>query len=169
MLIGPERGAVEIVEKPVAVGPEERHPIRRRQKRGLFAGPVARLGLCLAEARSETDGAPGAEPRQDPDGFDRHVPVHPDEGRVGRAGQILQPSEGGDAAHGLSRRVNGPDLAAKADLPALVDHVRAPDPAADHGDGLGTQQPVETARHGPAPALSEGAGRSAGGIWGQMK
>jgi hypothetical protein len=158
MLVGPERRAVEIVQKA-----------HSSWARGCGISPAAATSRSckaprrpspprLAEAGGEADRAARTHGGQLGDHVDGRLAVHADEGGVGRAGQVGKTGHGGQAAHLGLCRMHRPDRAREPDLRALPDDIRAPGPAADHGDGAGAEQAVERLRMIRRPA----AGRAPG-------
>ena len=150
VLVGPERGPVEIVQHPVAIGPEDRHVAGRRQQRLLLGG-----------YRRRSPAAPRESPRRNRPRRPPHAPtaarqprswasrLTPTKGGVGGAGQVVDVGIGRQPGHRFAAGMYRPDLAGKADLAALLDDVGAPAAAADNGDGAGPQQPVQPAHHAP--------------------
>ena len=144
MLIGPQQRTVEVIDEPVAVGPDDRHIARGFQQRASCRlSAVPGLGLRLAETRWQNRSAPPApDVPQMAHRVDRQMPVDADECGIRHSGQRRQ-ATGTAATPPISARVgmDRPDRPVKPHLPALLDHRPAPGATADNGNGSGPQQP----------------------------
>jgi hypothetical protein len=118
--------------------------------------PVAAVDLAhgFLEAGGEADSPSGAAPGKPFDDLDGEVAVDPDEAGVGSLGQLLDGAEAGQAVDMVADRVHRPDLAVKAHLLALLDHVRPPEAAAEDGDRAGAEQAGEVGHPHPPSGRS---------------
>ena len=147
MLVGPQQRAVGIVDQPVAVRPDHRHVARRLDQRRLKRLALRVVAAGLLEAGGEADRPARAALAQFAHDVDGEVAVDTDETCVRCCRQIGQRPPCLDARHLVFGRMNRPDLAGKAHLDRLRDHVRRKEPAADHGDRFRAEQAGEVAGH----------------------
>jgi hypothetical protein len=138
VLVGPQRGAVEVVEDAVAVRPDQRHVTGGGEQAALQVHAVA---ADLGEAGGVTDRATGVATGERGDDLDGGLPPYPDEGRVGRR---RERGGVGEARQALDRRaawVHRPQLTGEADPPALPDDLGGHGPAEDR-DVPGREEPA---------------------------
>ena len=141
LLLGPQGGAVEVVDEAQAVRPHESHRAGRRDQVALQPGTLlAGLGV----PRGVADHAADAEPGELADHVDGPLAVDRHEGRVGYAGQQRQVGDAGDPAELLAVRVDRPEVPGVPDRPALLDGDlgRA---AADHHQAAGVEETLQLA------------------------
>ena len=144
VLVGPERGAVEVVDEAVAVGTEDRHVSGRFDERRLESrSRLPRLG----EARGVAHRAPRPPGGERPHHVDRAVAAHAHEGGVRRLGQVLHRTEAGQPRHLVPRRMYRVDRAREAHAPALLDDPRRL-ATADRADRAGIEEAREIGGHG---------------------
>lgn len=86
MLVGPQQGAVAIIDQAVAVRPNDRHVACNFHQFGLQPRSVRIIRAGLEKAGSEADRPARAALAQLADDLNREIAVDADEGRVRRAG-----------------------------------------------------------------------------------
>ena len=146
MLIGPQKRAVEVVDHPIAVRPQDRHLTRRRDEFRLQLRR-ARLG----PAGGKADRPARAHGGQFGHHLDRGKAVDADKGRIRHARQIGERWIGLQSPDLALGRMHRPDRPVKPHLAALLDDVQRP-AGAKYGDGLGTKETVK-AFHGRPPVM----------------
>ena len=102
--VAPERGRAVERDEPVAVGPEQGHPVRSRHQVGL-----ERRRARLGEARREHDGGAAAAPGGSADHVRDAVRRGRDNDRVDRLGQVVQRRHAQSTVHFAACRVDAPD------------------------------------------------------------
>ena len=139
VLVGPQRHAVEIVDDAIAIGADERHVAAGGDELALERRPFL---AGLGKAAGVDDRARRAERSEFADRGDRRLARRRDESRVRRARQFADRSEAGPPGKLAAARIDGPDLAGKADAVALPRDLLGLAPA-DDGDRARLQQTRE--------------------------
>jgi hypothetical protein len=137
--VGPQGGAVQVVENAVAVGADHGEIAGGASKRRLQR-PALVVGL--REARSVADGAPGALRREGLHEADVGLPGNGDEARVRRLREIPDVAVATTPGERPAPGVHRPDVAGEADAFRLADHLLGEAPAED-GDVPGAQEARE--------------------------
>ena len=153
VLIRPQRRALQVVDKPVAIRAEQRHGSSR-----LHQGLLQSLSLRarLAEAGGVTHHPAGAPGRQCAGHLHGELPAHAYEGGVRRRGQFIHRAIAGQPRHFLARGMDRVDGAGELHLLALSDHIVG-FASAYGADGAGLEQARQ--RHGGRGAVALGVRR----------
>ena len=139
MLVRPQRRTVDVVDEPVAIGPDHRHVARRIDQLAIEAHAIGIVRRFL-EARREADRTAGTTQGKFLHHLDRQVSVDADERRIGSARQIGNRAIGYDAANLVLGRMDRPYRAGETHFQALAHDIGAEEAAADHGDRKWPQQ-----------------------------
>ncbi len=154
VLIGPQQGPVQCIDKAIAIGPQNGHLPRRSNQLRLQAAAAFIFSRSLGKTRGKTHRSARAHRGQCSDQFNGGVAIDPDEHRIRRARQVRERFVGQTAGDFSRLGVDRPDLPGKAHVVRLFDDLLTPGATTNDGDGFGLKQAAQVT----------GCGRSSGCI-----